>query len=258
MNVFRHFGIEHLSPSSLNLYAAEPALWVLEKLLRLKHGSSATMARGKAVETGVHMALMQPSLSIEASIAHAEREYDREMALVPDPNREDERKGIAGYVRHAAEELRQYGVPSAYQDKISIPLEGIPVPVIGFIDWRFDQHGLIVDLKTSERLPGGISDPHGRQGAVYATAHGNYGMRFCYAKPTPGKKDGRAIAVYEMSSDDRTRHLNALHQIAQRMHRFLSLSRDPKELAGLVCPNYESFYWSNPETRANGLKTYGF
>jgi hypothetical protein len=48
-------------------------------------------------------------------------------------------------------------------------------------DWRFSAHGLIVDLKTTERLPSAIGASHGRQGAVYATAHGNFGMRFATA-----------------------------------------------------------------------------
>jgi hypothetical protein len=258
MNAFEHFKIEHLSASSLNLYAAEPALWVIERLLGMKHGSSAVMARGKAVEAGVHMGLLQPYLSVEAAIGHAEREYDREMALVPDARREDEKQNIAGYVKYGVEELRQYGVPTGYQEKVSITLDGIPVPIIGYIDWRFDQHGIVVDLKTSERLPSSISNSHGRQGAVYATAHGNYGMRFAYVKPTPGKKDGKAVAIYEMSGEERQKHLNALKQVALRLHRFLSLSKDPHELAGLVCPNYESFYWSNAQTRADGEKVFGF
>jgi hypothetical protein len=33
MNDFERHGIDHLSPSSLNLWAAEPALWVMERLL---------------------------------------------------------------------------------------------------------------------------------------------------------------------------------------------------------------------------------
>lgn len=258
MNAFRTYGIEHLSASSLNLYAAEPALWVIERLLGMKHGSSAVMVRGKAVEAGVHLGLMQPHLSVEAAIGKAEQEYDREMALVPDERREDERKNIAGYVRHAVEELCSYGIPTSYQDKITLTLESIPVPLIGYIDWRFDQHGIVVDLKTSERLPSGISNAHGRQGAIYANAHGNYGMRFCYAKPVASKKDGKAVAVYEMTGDERQKHLNALMQIARRLHRFLSLSQDPHELAGLICPNYESFYWSNAQTRADGEKIFGF
>ena len=79
------------------------------------------------------------------------------MALIPDDRRDGERALIPGYVEHGLGELRQYGIPSAYQDRVELRLDDVPVPVIGFIDWRFDNHGLIVDLKTSERLPSAIS-----------------------------------------------------------------------------------------------------
>jgi hypothetical protein len=109
---------------------------------------------------------------------------------------------IPGYVACGLAELRQYGIPTAYQDRVEIFLEDVSVPVVGFIDWRFDDHGLIVDLKTSERLPSAISLSHARQGAVYARAYGNYGMRFAYVKPSAGKKDGRAVVVYELDRMD--------------------------------------------------------
>ena len=57
--------------------------------------------------------------------------------------------------------------------------------MIGFVDWRFSAHGLIVDLKTTERLPSVIGASHSRQGAVYATAHGNFGMRLSCAGGQP-------------------------------------------------------------------------
>jgi len=257
-NPFERHGLGHLSASSLNLYAAEPALWALEKLLKMRHPTSAVMSRGKAAEAGIHLGLTQPFLSVEACVGKALQEFDREMALLSDGKREDERNNLAGYVENGLKELRQYGVPTAYQDKVEVRLDDVPVPIIGFIDWRFDQHGLIVDLKTSERLPGEISDPHGRQGAIYAHAHGNYGMRFAYAKPVPGKKDGRSTVVYELSGDERHRHMNALRQIGLRLARFLALSNDPHELCGLLVPNYESFYWANPTARANARNVYGF
>ena len=103
-----------------------------------------------------------------------------------------------------------------------------------------------------------ISNGHGRQGAVYAKAHGNYGMRFAYVKPVAGRKDGRAVVVYEMSADDVRRHLDALRRIALRLGRFLALSTDAHELAGLLVPNYDAFYWTNPITRANGAAVFGF
>ncbi len=83
-------------------------------------------------------------------------------------------------------------------------------------------------------------------------------MRFAYVKPTAGKKDGRAVAVYEMSGDEVRRHLEALRQIAIRLGRFLSVSANAGELAGLMVPNYDAFYWNNATTRANGAAVYGF
>ena len=134
----------------------------------------------------------------------------------------------------------------------------MPVPVIGFIDWRFDDHGLIVDLKTSERLPSAISLSHARQGAIYARAHGNYGMRFAYVKPTAGKKDGRAVVVYELERAEIDRQIAALREIALRLERFLALSNDARELCGLIVPDYERFHWTNPVTRARGAEVFGF
>ena len=255
---FEHHGIGHLSPSSLNLWAAEPALWVMERLLGRRSPSSANAMRGRAAEYGIHQGLIESDRPVADCAAAALRNFDCIMALTPDPRRDDERRKLPGYVEHGLAELRQYGVPTAYQEKISVTLDGVPVPIIGYIDWRFDQHGLVIDLKTSERLPSSISDSHGRQGAVYARAHGNYGMRFAYVKPTAGKNDGRAVAVYEMSGDDVGRHLDALRQIAVRLGRFLALSTDAEELAGLLVPNYDAFYWKNATTRANGTAVYGF
>jgi len=73
-----------------------------------------------------------------------------------------------------------------------------------------------------------------------------------------GKSDGRAVAVYEMTADDIDRHLEALRQIAIRLGRFLALSGDAHELAGLLVPDYDRFYWNNATTRANGAAVYGF
>jgi PD-(D/E)XK nuclease superfamily len=257
-NPFERHGIEHLSASSLNLWAAEPALWIMERLLGRKAPPGVPAARGKAVEHGVHLGLSNPRLSIEECIEGAERAFALHTALSADPRREDERKKLAGWVRGALAELRQYGTPDGFQEKVEVRLDDVPVPIVGFIDWRFSDHGLIVDLKTTERFPSAIGDAHGRQGAVYASAHGNFGMRFAYAKPAPGKTDKRQVTVYEMSGDDVRRHLAALRAIALSLGRFLSMSNDARELAGLIAPDFDSFYWSEPIARAAGREVFGF
>ena len=88
---FERHGIDHLSASSLNLWAAEPALWVMERLLGRRSPTSAVAARGKAVEQGVHVGLMHPEREVAACIAAAEAAFDREMALTPDGRRDAER-----------------------------------------------------------------------------------------------------------------------------------------------------------------------
>jgi len=259
-NPFERHGLGHLSASSLNLWAAEPALWIMERLLGRRSPAGISAARGKAVEAGVNIGLLDPALPVEACVAEAECAFDRETALNPDPRRDEERKKLPGYVRGALAELRQYGLPDAdgYQGKVEIRLDDIAVPVIGFVDWRFSAHGLIVDLKTTERLPSAIGASHGRQGAVYAAAHGNFGMRFAYAKPAPAKGDGRQVQVLEMSGDDVRAHLAALRLIALSLGRFLALSHDARELAGLIVPDFDSFYWSDPTVRAGGRDVFGF
>jgi hypothetical protein len=258
MNAFAQHGIEHLSASSLNLWAAQPALWIMERLLGRRTLPGITAARGKAVEHGVHLGLSNSRLTIEECVEGAEREFIRQTALSADPRREDERKKLAGWVRGALAELRQYGTPDGYQEKIEIRLDDVAVPLVGYIDWRFSGHGLIVDLKTTERFPSKIGDAHGRQGAVYASAHGNFGMRFAYAKPAPGKTDPRQVTVYEMSGDDIRRHLSALRAIALSLGRFLAVSTDARELAGLIVPDFDSFWWSEPAARAAGQEVFGF
>jgi hypothetical protein len=258
MNAFERHGVGHLSASSLNLWAAQPALWIMERLLGRRTPPGVIAARGKAVEHGVHLGLSNPRLSVEECIEGAEREFVRQTALSTDPRREEERKKLAGWVRGALAELRQYGTPDGYQEKIEVQLDDVAVPIVGFIDWRFSDHGLIVDLKTTERFPSQIGDAHGRQGAVYASAHGNFGMRFAYAKPAPGKKEPQQVRVYEMSGDDVRRHLAALRAIVLSLGRFLAISNDARELAGLIVPDFDSFWWSEPAARAAGREVFGF
>lgn len=257
-NPFSRHGIDHLSASSLNLWAAQPALWIMERLLGRKTPMGIAAARGRAVEAGINAGLLDPKLPPDDCASFGEREFARETALTGDPRREEERAKIGGWVKGGLAELRHYGVPDGYQERVEVRLDGIPVPVIGYIDWRFSQHGLIVDLKTTERFPSEIGNSHGRQGAVYATAHGNFGMRFAYAKPAPGKTDKQQVRVYEMSGDDVRRHREALGAIAISLGRFLAVSSDARELASLIVPDFDSFWWSNPSARAAGREVFGF
>lgn len=245
MNGFELHGIDHVSASQGNLYAAAPAVWLLEKLLGFRAPGSAAMHRGTAAEHGVEHGLFDPAAAVAHCVDAALKEFDRLTALSGDPNRAKEREAIPGLVETALGELRQYGVPDkpegGRQHRIEIRLDDVPVPVIGYLDFVFGAHGIVIDLKTQLRLASAIPTNHARQFAVYEAAMGNYEVRGCYTTP-------KKLAVYRLENG--REHLAALRQIFLRMERFLRLSRDPLELAALIVPDTESFYLNEPNTRA--------
>lgn len=248
MNAFQRHGIGHLSASSLSTFAAEPALWVMEKLLKRRGPVGCAAHRGTAAETGIVHGLLNPDAAIEDCQAKALAEYDQLTALSGDPKRQKEREAVPAIVATAIPALRPYGIPDGVQLKIERRLDGVPVPFIGFVDLRWGQHGMLLDLKTQLRLSSEISPAHARQVALYA--HGtNDAAGICYATP-------QKVGIYRL--ENAADHTAAMANIAKRLERFLGVSSDPHELAGIVCPNWDSFYWNEPHTRALGREIFGF
>lgn len=240
--------IAHLSPSSINLWAASPSTWVMERLLKARAPVGCAAHRGAAAEAGIVAGLQDFSATVEACQAIGLREFDRLTALSSDPRREKERDGVPGIIARGIAELRQYGPPSGYQGKVEHMLPGVPVPVLGYWDVRWDQHGVTLDIKSQLRLASEISTPHARQVSLYI--HGtNHEGRVAYI--TPAK-----VGVYVLTNP--TDHIAAMVNVAQRMDRFLAISADPAELASLLVPDLESFYLNDPLAQANARRIYGF
>ena len=80
-------GYRHHSPSSLNLFAASNAMWVLEKVLGLKQPVGVPAHRGTAVEDGVTVGLINPDASFEACANVALTRYDTLTAMSIDDRR---------------------------------------------------------------------------------------------------------------------------------------------------------------------------
>lgn len=241
--------IERHSPSSLNLFCASPAMFVLERILRERQPVGAPAHRGTAVEDGVTIGLLNPEMTFADCAATALKRYDTISALSGDKRREEYRETIPGMVESALYELRPYGVPSQTQGFVEWKPEGLKYPIVGYYDFRWEQHGIIVDLKTTEKLPSAIKIPHARQVALYAARTGdNVDARLTYCTP---KK--RATYRLENIRD----HLNALHQIAMRCEAFLALSADPQFFTSITAPDFESFYWGGP-ARQIGFEKWGF
>lgn len=249
MNAFERFGMEHLSPSSCNSFAASPATFVMRKVLKLQDTTGPGAHRGTAAEAGITLGLMDPGVSIERCIEEAQRVFREKCGIAPfDEKATKEFEALAGFVSVGLDALRPYGVPTSTQGFISQTVPGLDVPLIGYYDWEWSHHGIIVDLKTTHQCPSKISVPHARQVSLYKVARNTADPRISYVTP-------KKSATYRLESPDE--HFRALVRIAQTIQRFLSLSTDPNELAGLVVPDVDSFYFNDPLTRAKAFKIWG-
>lgn len=249
-NPFNNHGIDHLSPSSINLFAASPALWVMERLLKVSAPVGAAAHRGTAAENGIVAGLRDPSKAVEECEAIALADYRKLTALCGDPGRDKEGAAVPSIVRNGIAELRPYGIPTSTQGKVEQRFDGVCVPVIGYYDLHWEQHGIIVDIKTQLRLNSSIKTGHARQVALYKSGVGdNIDARITYVTD-------KKAATYHL--ENAREHLNALRIIALTIQRFCALSRDPKELATFVAPDTDSFYFNNPLTRQHAFEVYGF
>jgi hypothetical protein len=252
MNAFERHGIGHLSASHINLFIAQPALWAAQYLMKKRTAVGPAAHRGTAIECGVEAGLFDPEMTVEACAETALSKYHGLTRFSSDPRVDKERDCIAPSVAIALAELRQYGVPSKPEDgrqhKISVDLPNVPVPVIGYLDFRWDQHGIVGDLKSTARIPSEISEAHARQGSIYVRAGSNVQVRMMYVS-------AKKIAVYPVIGADQ--HVSSVIRAAQAIERFLSLSDDSEALTRCFAPDLSSFYWGDASARALAHEIWG-
>ena len=242
MNGFKKHNIDHLSASSINLWANAPDVWVMQYL----HGqrtpfTSPAPWRGICVEDAVVETLMGGSEA--EAIAKALAKFDQRFPI-GDEKTTKEREMVQPMVHIAVEQLMEFGRPEFAdaenkQEKISITAkgDGYEVPVIGYLDLVYPQHGLVIDLKTTSRMPSSMSAEHRLQRAIYAKAKGNMAVKFLYVTP-------KKAAMLE--DGDVAETLAFAKAQISRLEAFLRAV--DKDTARAIVPcNPNSFYWQGAE-----------
>lgn len=243
-----HYDIPHVSPSACNRFMSSPALYLQEYVFKKRSPVGPAAHRGSACELGIVAGLLGGK-SVEECQNIALTHFDRLTALSPDPRKEKERAAVPKIVVKGIEELKGYGPPSSTQGEVRWVVEGLGVPFKGFYDMQWANHGIITDLKTTLALPSKISSSHARQVALYNAAAGdNYSARVTYV--TPAKS-----ATYQL--ENARDHMKSLERCALTIQRFLSLSRDKHELAALVIPDVDGFYYSDQQARQIAYEIWG-
>lgn len=237
----------HHSPTRLNLFCASLSTFVAEYILGLRQTVGPPAHRGKAIEDGVTKGLMNPDASLKSCINTALIRYDTLTALSRDPRRDRYRETIGDMVEMALRELRQYGIPSRTQAHHEWHPDGLKYPIKGFSDYLWEQHGILGDLKTTEKMPAQIKIPHARQVSLYA-ASDNVDARLIYVTP-------KKIEAYRL--ENIRQHRAALFNVAKSVENFLALSDDPAFFVSITSPDLESFYWTSPDARDLAYRLWG-
>jgi hypothetical protein len=219
----------------------------LERVLGIRQPVGAPAHRGTAVEAGVTLGLMDPAASLEACNAEALKKYDTITALSGDPRREDYRETIPAMVEAALKELRPYGIPSGTQGFVEWQPAGLKMPIVGYWDYEWEQHGILTDLKTTERMPSSVKPSHARQISLYVRSN-NASPRITYTTP-------RKCTTYQVENIDA--HRAALHQLALRVENFLAQSDKPEFFIGITAPDVESYFWASPSARQLAFEYWG-
>ena len=130
----------------------------------------------------------------------------------------------------------------AYQEKVEVPIDDMPVPIMGYIDFRFKDK--IVDLKTSTRMPTRPTEAQKRQMALYSMAYPDSSVDLFFATP----KEHKTFTLKNL-----TLYKKQLRKVALSIQKFLSISDDKHELASLMYPNLDSWLWSGMKEEANKI-----
>jgi hypothetical protein len=242
-NAFQRFGINYLSPSSVNTWIKSPGLWCLSYIAKMRDAGNANMWRGTAVEAGFKLLLHGQPMS--AAVAEAYRIFDQIVAenrSIEMRSTEDivSQRGLIIPMLGQAAQWQAPGRPNGSQLKITCNLPDVPVPVIGYVDFAFE--GLDVDCKTSERITNKIPADHARQVSTYRFARD--GRRGGLLYVTAGKHNFLEV-------DDATMRdsIDEMRAAAMSIGRFLAKC-DSREDAVLSLPiDWDA--WTAPKQKVS-------
>jgi hypothetical protein len=236
MNPLERYGIDHLSPSSLNLWRASPGLWSARYLAGLKDENAAAW-RGHAVEAGL-VRLFRGG-SIEEARSDAFDRFEANAMGEASEHVQIERNRILPMLDTAAT-WKAPAKLTASQLRVEYWLSEVPVPIIGFVDFAFTD-GSDVELKTTKVCPSKPRADHVRQVALYRAARERRGGVLYVT-------DKRS-AFYEIDDDEMRPALADLEAAALSLMHFLDRVHSAKDALSCLPIDWDDWR-ASPHLRA--------
>ena len=240
-NPFAVHGINYLSPSSINTYINDNALWVARYLFGVKSSSGASAVRGIATEAALANKYEKKTFDFNYLDMHFMSLCAESGVDLGDIKTAKEKKLLEGFGK-VIDENFNYDNLEAYQEKVSVQIDDLPVPIIGYIDFRFTDK--IVDLKTTTRMPTRPTEAQKRQMALYSMAYPKSSVDLFFASP----KEHKVFTLKNLSA-----YKKQLTKVAFGIQKFLSVSDDKHEIASLTYPNLDSWLWTGMKDEASKI-----
>ena len=250
-------GMERISVSNVNKFREAPDAWACQYLGGHRFPSGWAAVQGQAVEAGVEFGLFN-GMGIDDCQAHAvEMLKDNSIMF---KNRAEELEKRVPIVKRmtetALEQLMPLGAPEMpaqgqRQHSVGIPVrfaegDNGTIELLGYLDFYYPQHNLVVDLKTTSKSPTKWSLSHGIQAAVYQRA----------VKAMTGKEpEVKFLYVLTRQKDpfvwmemtEGAKYLAKFKQTVQQMEALLRLSSNSGDIIKALPHNPDSFYWNDAE-----------
>ena len=247
-NPFDQFGIEHLSASNINTFISNTPKWVLNYLHKIKSPTNAAMLRGTVIDHEIGR-YMKDALPVYECVERAKKEFidtakklKKEKAFDEDPGKEEkELENITGYVTQAITHYHRLG-KAKHQEKIELQLEEIPVPIIGYCDFVYEE-GIVRDLKTTAKKPSEITDSVKRQLSIYSTALNGYVPLVDYVVINQSRQEVITIEV-----NDVDKWMSQVKGAALAMQSLLA-SGDINEITSMMYPDLSDWTFSETEIK---------
>jgi CRISPR/Cas system-associated exonuclease Cas4 (RecB family) len=248
-NPFARFGIKHLSATSMIQFRNDSALGIVYLVLGVREAGSPAMHRGTAVDEAIGSLLTQ---SIEPDLNQLKRTAAKKYRTLieDDPehfnNRyvEQELRVLLRCLDVCFPLMRSWEKPSAYQQEILLQIDGIEVPVRGFIDLLYPSE--VRELKSTVKPKREITEDHAFQVSTYAMAiqqeTGEW-PEACVDYITPDSLHSYALDNVEAQARE-------VVETAFKIRTLLAAAKDKSALRASVQPDFSRWIWKyRPRSR---------
>ena len=262
------FEIKAWSFSTLEMWRDSPARGLMKALDLPVDPIGLAAIVGNATEKGIELALTGTPIdtAIEYGLNYRPIHQGKEQDSLMDFMAFEDPDDIADLIKKTGQrittgydKLKEFGVPKC-QVKIEYQPDWSPIPILGYQDFVFEDHGLVVDNKAPGQKPTASKvESYMRQGAIYTH---NTNNKFATIAVLPDGKPRGAKAVGPRSHwfdlEDAATPLEEVKHTIGAICKILTISDNPQEIAAHIIPDYSHFRLNGVVTRQSAKKLFGY